>query len=455
MKVLGIYTFEALFSDKLCKLPIFSFHHIPLGLTAILTEIENKNNIVETLAISQYTNIDIAIKSCEIDAYDLICFTSVTTQIELVYKTAGKIRKFNKYAKIIIGGPHATLCPEDVIKHKEFDALCIGEGFKTIHSYIGYLNGKNSINEVPGFWIRQNQTIVKNEKAHFANFAEFPLVNRKLWNKWVKDHSFHMVIILRGCSNNCSFCSNHKLRKCNLGEYISFRKIEDIVQEIKFIIEQYKDIQTIHLEAESFAMNLEFTYALFKALRIFNNTVKFSFNIHLAKEVQKDINNFIIALKLINVNFICIGLESGSYRIRKRILHRPDYTNYEFIKFCKTLTRHNISVNVMTMLGLPTETEKNLKQTVSILKKINPYKISHSIFFPLKNTDIYDAMIKMNLITAKTKLNPYRERKTARISYPGLPKETIQKYFNYLTAIVDKKRHLLVEKQLYGNNNTF
>lgn len=64
-------------------------------------------------------------------------------------------------------------------------------------------------------------------------------------------------------------------------------------------------------------------------------------------------------------------------------------------------------------------------------------------------------MIKMNLITAKTKLNPYRERKTARISYPGLPKETIQKYFNYLTAIVDKKRHLLVEKQLYGNNNTF
>ena len=66
------------------------------------------------------------LKSMEKEKPDLVCFTSTSNQFPYV-------KTFSKWAKeldlpTLVGGIHATLVPDEVIKLPSIDFVCIGEG---------------------------------------------------------------------------------------------------------------------------------------------------------------------------------------------------------------------------------------------------------------------------------------------------------------------------------------
>ena len=452
MKVLGIYVYESFFSNRFKDYPIFSFQNIAIGFTAILNEIQRQNNELDTIACSLNANIEDVLKDYDIKQYDLACFTTITSQVFYTYKFAKELKKLNKNIKIIVGGPHATIDPEDVANHREIDGIAIGEGIESIKLYLKYLKKEISVNQVDGYWIREGNKVIKNKRIEFISFEKWPAVDMSIWDKWVFDKTRHSVIISRGCVNRCSYCSNNKTKLGNVGTYISFRKVEDIVKELLLLIEKYEHVKYVELESESVSINLNFTYELFDALEKLNNSLTnklfFEINVHLTSLLLKNMTKFIDALKRANVKLVSIGFESGSYRIRKQILHRPEYTNKDFITFCKALMEKDISVSVFVLLGLPTETEYNLKQTISVLNKIKPTEIKQSIFYPYPNTDLYDLMVKMKLIKSKQILKVYPERRSTCVEYPNLSRETIQKYYNKLENMAKNTKFAVLSKML-------
>ena len=456
MKVLGIYVYESFFSNKFKDYPIFSYQNIAIGYTVILNEIQKQNNDLDTIACSLNANINNVLKNYDIKKYDMACFTTISSQIDYTYKFARKLKKINNKLKIIVGGPHATLDPEDIAKHKEIDAIAIGEGIESIKLYLKYLRNELSADQVDGYWIREGKNIIKNKKIEFINFEKFPIVDISIWDKWVFDKTRHTVLVSRGCVNRCSYCSNHKIKLKNVGQYLSFRKVEDIIEELSVLIKRYKNIKYVQLESESVAINLPFTYRLFSAIEKFNNRldnkIYFGINIHLTSLIMKNMDYFIDKLKRANIKLVCIGLESGSYRLREKILHRPKYTNKDFIKFCKALMEKDISVSVFVLLGLPTETEYNLKQTLSVLRKIKPTEIRQSIFYPYPNTDLYDLMVNMNLIKTNQLVKAYPERRTTCVEYPNLSRETIQKYYDKLEVMAKETKFSVISKMLLNKH---
>jgi len=456
MKVLGIYVYESFFSNRFKDYPIFSFQNIAIGYTSILNEIQRQNNELDTLACSLNANIDEVLKNYDVTQYDIVCFTTISSQMDYTYKFTKKIKKLNNNLKIIVGGPHATLDPEDIAKHKEIDAIAIGEGIESIKLYLKYLKKEISINQVDGYWIREGNKVIKNKKIEFIDFKNFPIVDVSIWDKWVFNKTRHTILVSRGCVNRCSYCSNHKIKLGNIGTYLSFRKVEDIIKELSLLHKKYKNINNVILETETATINLNYTYELLFALKAFNakikNKISFIINMHCTSLLKKNIKRFAQALKKANVNLVCIGLESGSYRIRRDILHRPEYTNEDFIYICNCLKEYNISISVFVLLGLPTETEYNLKQTLSILKKIKPDEIRQSIFYPYPNTDLYDLMVNMNLIKTNQIVKAYPERRTTCVEYPNLSREIIQKYYDKLEVMAKERKFSVISKMLLNKH---
>ena len=453
MKVLGIYIYESLFAKKHGGNVLFSYQSIAIGYTVILNEIQRQNNDLETLVCSLNANIEDVLKGYDIEQYDLACFTTITSQMYYTYKFARKLKKLNKNIKIIVGGPHSTLYPEDIAKHKEIDGIAIGEGVESIKLYLRYLRKEISVNQVDGYWIREGNKVIKNKKIEFINFEKFPIVDVSIWDKWIVNKKRHTILISRGCVNRCSYCSNHKIKLGNIGTYLSFRKVEDIIKELSSLYEKYKDINNVILEMETATINFNYTFHLLSELKKFNkkikNQISFTTNIHFTPLLKKNIKSFSKALRDANVNLVCIGLESGSYRIRKNILHRPEYKNEEFIDICKELMNNDVGVCLFVLLGLPTETEYNLKQTMSILDKIKPTEIRANIFYPYPNTDLYDLMVKMKIIKPEIVKSDYPERRVACIDYPNLSREIIQKYYDKLD--LKQKRFDILSKMLLNN----
>lgn len=393
MKILAIYPY----GDKIFKtssgkvLPNFSC--IPIGFASVITQIKKSGYKIDlAVLINDRTieeNINKIFSKCEYDAVFLTCVSQYSV---LTGKIAGFIKKYNPSVKILIGGAHATLFADSLIKSKKYDAVCIGEGFKTVSLYADYLAGCRKASDLDGFYIKEKNKILKNHVAAFCDFAEFPVIDRKIWEPYVDDSNVHSVLISRGCVHRCSFCVNHVFKSKNTGQYVSCRNIDDILKEIKLITKNYPDTKNIILESETLTANLKFTYKLLETLKEYNNSIKnklsFRINISFNNGVKKDIFNFIKKLKQANVTCVNIGLESGSVRIRSEILNRPDYSNDDFIEFCDVIKNAGLSLILCVMFAIPTETKEEVKETVDIIKKIDPYCVNSAFFCIYPGTDI-------------------------------------------------------------------
>ena len=82
-------------------------------------------------------------------------------------------------------------------------------------------------------------------------------------------------------------------------------------------------------------------------------------------------------------------VESGSPRIRKEILNRLT-DDKQIIDIFKEIRQSGIKTVAFNMIGLPTETEQDIRQTIELNKKIKPSWIILSLFTPFPGTRLFD-----------------------------------------------------------------
>jgi radical SAM superfamily enzyme YgiQ (UPF0313 family) len=90
-----------------------------------------------------------------------------------------------------------------------------------------------------------------------------------------------------------------------------------------------------------------------------------------------------------------IGFESGSDRILKFI--RKGTTAAQNVEAASMCRKHGISIWANYMMGLPTETNEDVMDTVRMIKQIDPDYYSPAFFTPHPGTDLYDYVVERGL----------------------------------------------------------
>jgi len=112
--------------------------------------------------------------------------------------------------KIVLGGPHASLCPMECIKSDSVDFVVLKEGEATMLEIAEMVSsGGRSINpkDIPGIVYKEGDKIILNEhRGLIADLDLLPIVKRELtdisgWRGIVN------VSSSRGCSGRCIYCA--------------------------------------------------------------------------------------------------------------------------------------------------------------------------------------------------------------------------------------------------------
>ncbi len=434
MNISCVYTVEDYVS---IEKPLHSFESIPFGIAFIATSLKHANFdtqiLVATPGADYYNLLEQHIQK---HAPKLICLTAVASQYPTIREIAKSIRQIDSSINIIIGGHHTSLNPSEVISEDCFDALCIGEGEQAVVEYASQINsGKNTPSNINNLWIKNsdNNNIEKNDRHPFVqDLDNLPYIDRSMWANLIDDKSRMASILLgRGCPNKCTYCSNHALAKLSEGKYVRFRSPENVIKELKQLIQDYPEITKVYLEVETLSINLKYVDDLCAQLEKFNaglqNPPKYGVNLTMRKKLLES-DEFLPKLKAANFEFINIGLESGSERVRREILKRPQYDNQSLINFCNLAKKAGIEANLFVLVGIPGETLSDFKETIACTRECNPQHVHLSIFYPYPGTDLFNVAKEMGVLQANT-LKPGFERRTANLDLPGFSKKQIQREF--------------------------
>lgn len=113
------------------------------------------------------------------------------------------------------------------------------------------------------------------------------------------------------------------------------------------------------------------------------------------------------ALKKAGCHTINIGIESGNQRVldflNKRLTVQQ---NIEAIKCCQ---RNGITLDASFMIGITTETEDELKDTVNLIKTYKPDLVEASMFSPMPGTRLFDYCIEKGFFKKPEKLEDWAE----------------------------------------------
>jgi radical SAM superfamily enzyme YgiQ (UPF0313 family) len=140
--------------------------------------------------------------------------TEITTATcEYDYQTINQIKKENPNIKIIVGGTHATILPEQVLKECEgIDYVVRQEYDYTVPEIIQ----TGDISKVLGVSYRENGEIKHTpDRPQLEDLDELPYVS-KVYQQFldVNDYAYAFaqkpmiqIVSSRGCPNHCNFCS--------------------------------------------------------------------------------------------------------------------------------------------------------------------------------------------------------------------------------------------------------
>lgn len=327
-------------------------------------------------------NIEKIQRQISLEEPAIIGFSCMTGLHREVVQIAREIKKHFEIP-IILGGPHPTLFP-DIIYEDGVDMICRGEGEFTLIDLLNAIDKKQSYDTLLSLWVKKNGVVTKNNLRPLTEpLDRVPLIDWSCYKGTVVQKSPPIAFLIRGCPYSCTYCFNEGTRDMlkGLGHYVRYFSVERSIQEIRQALNVFS-ANPVLFTSDTFGINVKWMEELF--IR-YGQMTRLPFVLLLRPELAKP--EVIDVIKRHHCHSVAIGVESGSERVRKEVLNRH-YSNTLLLEIADNLHRSGIKFRTYNMIGLPTETEDEMWETIELNIRMKTDFPRGAIFSPMPKTKI-------------------------------------------------------------------
>jgi radical SAM superfamily enzyme YgiQ (UPF0313 family) len=337
------------------------------------------------------------------EAADIIGFSIVTNQWPYAEKLAAWARKSTR-AILVCGGIHAMAAGEEILRSGVFDYIVRGEAEEAFAEFVAKVNNRQDLSEVKNLGYIQNDAVRLNPLRPLPDLAKLPFKDYDIFDfQSIIDAKKGWVGLMasRGCPFACTYCFNHQLvsnyrrdLNCSVRElnYIRHFKVEQMIMEIKYLLHRYQNIKMFILDDDLFTFYREYVKQFCAAYKR-ASVIPFVVNAHVGFFDKKRARYLADA----NCKIVKFGVESGSERIRRRILQRH-MKNEKIVAAIETAHQSGLHSSVFLMIGLPDETREDVMATIRLMATSLPGRYRWSFFFPFPGTKAYEISLEGNYV---------------------------------------------------------
>ncbi len=386
----------------------------PMGLMSIAAYLERAGISCEIidLKVSPYESVgpkrvkafsDEIIAKLKVLRPTLVGLPCLTPEYEEVITLSSLIKEAIQ-AKVVVGGTHPTVCPQDFIG-TSVDYVVLGEGEQTMLDLTKTVIGnRGRIEEVDGLaWFNGGDMVLNRPRHLITNLDElpFPAYDKVDMEYYTKPYLFTIRMMLlsgwyiftgRGCPFGCTFCANRHRgsiwSRHPSAKPIRLRSVKNVVDEIELLSKKYK-IDGFFVFDDTFTITerrvLDFCQELGK--RNLDLIWGCETRVNLVNEKMLD------AMKRAGCVQIEFGVESGSQRVLNEL--KKGITVEQSRKVFSACRSRRVRTLANFMFNTPGETEEEVKQTLTLARELKANSYVFSIMTPYPGTDIFSPDLKI------------------------------------------------------------
>lgn len=369
---------------------------MPMGLMYIGTVLKEDGKDVRIIGLGDSKGNNEQYVTKELATYkpDVVGISVLTPDVVRSLEVAKTVKDFDSGIKVIVGGPHPSIMPTDLLlKSKDIDICVIGEGELTIVELINVLQKGENLGKVNGISFRneKSEPVVTRRREFIANLDDLPFIERELIppdiltrrGGYPPGYPSMYIVTSRGCPFQCTFCK--PTEDIIFGRKIRRRSVQNVINEIKMLKDRY-DIGGLWINDDTLFTSKTWLDEFCDRMIHENLRITWAANGRLAPVVTEE---RLYKMKQAGCVYLVMTFEAGSERIRNGILNKG-VTNKDIYKYLDIAKKSQIPFQSNIMIDSPTETIDELYESVMMIDAIKPNYMNISFTTLMPGMYLYD-----------------------------------------------------------------
>jgi anaerobic magnesium-protoporphyrin IX monomethyl ester cyclase len=316
-------------------------------------------------------------------------------------------------AKIVWGGIHPTVRPEECLEYADF--VCVGEGEEALLELAHRLKDGGGHDGIDSVWYRQDEQIVRTPlRPPPTNLDAYPFPDYGLANSFVLHQgqiqplnlellyyysrrlgrsdgvATYETVMTRGCSYSCTYCCNNALRAIYRGKWrIRRRSVENVISELEHVVARFPGFSLVQFNDDEFLSEMETVRAFSSA---YPQAVDIPFVVVGFQPPMVDRERIALLVDA-GMKTLHMGIQTGSMNTMRRLYHRP-VRREQILQATQVLASFADRLDPPAfdlILDNPWETDEDQLETLSLLLKIpRPYQLQIFSLTLYPGTELYE-----------------------------------------------------------------
>lgn len=355
---------------------------------------------------------------------------------------------------IVMGGPHVSIYPKEVVAHDAIDVGVIGEGEETMLELVKAFAGarcKGSLQKelagIAGIAYRSNGEIIVTPPRMFIEDIDtipFPAIDKLKIGRYYGCNiarPYLTMVTARGCPFRCSFCS-----KAHWGQKFRLHSAKRVVDEVEYYVNRF-GIKGIDFYDDTFTVSRPRVQSMAELIR--ERNIKFEFG--MMTRVDCVDSQMLAWLKEAGCKVVAYGVEFGDPLIQRQVnkVFPPETVKNAF----RMADEAGMGTVGFFLVGHPEETEREINSTIRMIKELDADYVKANILIPYPGSELYSQLLESGRLTqdfwaefTRGRVPPLKSLIKTKISLPKLIE--LRNYINRLPYLKAKQNNMFKIKKI-------
>ena len=323
---------------------------------------------------------------------DIIGLTTLTFQLVEVYRFAAQLKEKMPACRLVLGGPHVHLFPEETLLNPDIDYVVTGEGEFSFPQLVSALAEKREPSGIPGLFYRDAERKIRSDRPPetIKNLDDVPApdlqaVPIRNYLSGLTGRPAGLLMTSRGCPYRCIYCD-----RPHLGNVFRAHSPQRVISDLKDYLNS--GVSEFHFFDDTFTVQRSRVLEICRLIRQEKLDISFSAR----ARVNTVDEQLLRAMKPAGCRMLSFGVEAGNNRsldaLRKGVTVEQAENAF---RLCRKL---RISTLADFILGGPGQTAADLEETIAFSLKLDPDYVQFTVMTPYPGTELYRLGLEQGII---------------------------------------------------------